>query len=133
VYQKPLRISSSLFCASATPVDSSIVRWAPRNLRHPCSLRIGARRSPYRPFRVPSRVEVAIALIGVPPAAITPTTANCEAPEKSRSESRQVCRTEKFAATAAAPNALPYAPTVKETLNESRFTDTPKVCPNTRR
>ena len=62
--------------------------------------------------------------------AITPTTANCDAPEKSKSESKQACRTEKSAATAAAPNALPYAPTVIETLKESRFTDTPKVCPN---
>jgi hypothetical protein len=71
-----------------------------------------------------------MALIAVPPAAITPTTANCDAPENKSSESKQAWRTEKSAATAAAPKALPYAPTVIETLKESRFTDTPKVCPN---
>lgn len=30
-----------------------------------------------------------MALIAVPPAAITPTTANCDAPEKSNNESKQ--------------------------------------------
>jgi hypothetical protein len=79
---------------------------------------------------VPSSVDVAIAFNGVPPAAITPTTANCDAPENKSRESKHAWSTEKSAATAAAPNALPYAPTVIETLKESRFTDTPKVCPN---
>jgi hypothetical protein len=50
----------------------------------------------------------------------TPTTANCDAPEKVSSESKQLCRTENPFATAAAPKATPYAPTVKETLSESR-------------
>ena len=63
--------------------------------------------TPYSPLRTPSREAVAIALIGFPPAPITPTTANCEAPEKVRSESRQLCRTLNPFATAAAPKATP--------------------------
>lgn len=59
----------------------------------------------------------------LPPEPITPTIANCEAPEKVSNESRQVCSTENPAATLAAPKAMPYAPTVKETLRESRIVD----------
>ena len=76
VYQNPLRISASSFCASATPIDSSIVIWAATTRFQPRSFKSGASRSPYKPFRVPRSVEVAIAFNGVPPAAITPTTAN---------------------------------------------------------
>jgi len=67
---------------------------------------------------VPSSEAVAVALNAVPPEPITPTSANCEAPEKVRSEMRQLCRTEKPAATLAAPKAMPYAPTGSETLND---------------
>ena len=58
-------------------------------------------------FLVPKSDAVAIAEIAVPPAPITPETANCEAPENVSSESRQVCRTEKPAAILAAPKAVP--------------------------
>jgi len=61
-----------------------------------------------------------MALIELPPAPITPTTANCDAPENVSKDKRQACNTEKPFATAAAPNATPYAPTVMETLIESR-------------
>jgi hypothetical protein len=62
---------------------------------------------PYRAFRVPSNAAVAMALAATPPDAITPTAANWLAPEKVRSEKRQVCRTEKPPATPAAPKAVP--------------------------
>ncbi len=61
-----------------------------------------------------------MALIALPPAPITPTTANCDAPENVSKDNRQAWSTENPFATAAAPNATPYAPTVMETLNESR-------------
>jgi hypothetical protein len=90
-------------------------------------------RTPYKPFRNPNNEAVAIPLIALPPAPITPITANCEAPEKVRSESKQLCTTLNPLATAAAPKATPYAPTVKETLRESRNVgeetlDTPAFC-----
>ena len=81
-------------------------------------------RNPYSPLRNPRRVAVAIALIALPPAPITPITANCDAPEKVKRESKLVCTTENPAAMLAAPKAAPYDPTVRETLSESR-----KVCP----
>jgi len=89
--------------------------------------------TPYKPFRIPNNEAVAIPLIALPPAPITPITANCEAPEKVSNESKQLCRTLKPLATDAAPNATPYAPTVKETLRESRNVgeatlDTPAFC-----
>ena len=53
--------------------------------------------------------------------------------EKVKSESKQLCKTLNPFATAAAPNATPYAPTVRETLRESRNVgeetlDTPAFC-----
>ena len=76
--------------------------------------------TPYKPLRIPSSEAVAIPLKAVPPAPNTPTTANWDAPEKVSNESKQLCRTVKPLATAAAPKATPYAPTVNETLSESR-------------
>jgi hypothetical protein len=76
--------------------------------------------TPYTPFRIPSRDAVAIPLNAPPPAPRTPITANCDAPENVRSDNKHVCRSEKPFATAAAPKAVPYAPTVIETLRESR-------------
>jgi len=73
----------------------------------PPTLKIGAMASPYKPFRIPSSDAVAIALTALPPAPKTPTTANCEAPEKVSSESAQLCATVKPFATAAAPKATP--------------------------
>ena len=73
----------------------------------PRTLRIGAIRNPYKPFRIPRRDAVAIPEIALPPAPITPTIANCDAPEKVNSESRQVWRSENPAAILAAPNAVP--------------------------
>jgi hypothetical protein len=45
-----------------------------------------------------------------------PTTANWDAPEKSKIDKRHVCKIEKPAVTPAAPKAAPYRPTVKATL-----------------
>jgi hypothetical protein len=63
--------------------------------------------TPYKPFRLPSNEAVAIALSALPPDPITPITANCEAPEKVKRESKQLCKTLNPFATAAAPNATP--------------------------
>jgi hypothetical protein len=106
---------------------------AATNRLNPRTLRIGAISTPYKPFRNPNSEAVAIPLIALPPAPITPITANCEAPEKVKRESKQLCKTLNPFATAAAPNATPYAPTVKETLRESRNVgeetlDTPVFC-----
>ncbi len=76
-------------------------------------------RIPYKPLRNPRSVAVVIPLIALPPAPITPMTANWDAPEKVSKDRRQVCRTENPAATLAAPKAAPYVPTVRETLSES--------------
>ncbi len=48
-----------------------------------------------------------MALKAEPPAPITPTTANCDAPEKRSRESKQVCKTENPEAIEAAPKAAP--------------------------
>ena len=91
----------------ATPVDSSIVICAAITLLKPLTFNRGAMITPYKPFRIPSSEAVAIPLIALPPAPITPTTANWEAPENVRRDKRQLCTTEKPLATAAAPNATP--------------------------
>ncbi len=62
---------------------------------------------PYRALRVPSNVAVTMALAAKPPDATTPTAANWLAPEKVRSEKRQVCRTEKPPATPRRPKRGP--------------------------
>jgi hypothetical protein len=67
----------------------------------------GANRNPYNIFRIPKSEAVVTALTTDPPAPITPTRANCDAPEKVRSEIRQLCKTLKPAATLAAPKANP--------------------------
>ena len=77
------------------------MRFAPRTLR------MGAIRNPYKPLRIPRSDAVAIPERALPPAPITPTTANCDAPENVRSESAHVCRIENPAAIPAAPNAIP--------------------------
>jgi len=88
----------------------------------PVTFKIGASCKPYNAFLNPSKVAVAIALSAEPPAPIIPTTANCDAPEKSSKDKRQVCKTEKPAVTPAAPKAAPYSPTVKATLRDVRST-----------
>ena len=95
------------FCLIANPVDSSIVTCADKTRLIPRFCKIGAIRNPYKAFLVPSNADVAIALIALPPEPITPTAANCDAPEKVNSENKQACQTEKPAATAAAPKAAP--------------------------
>ena len=44
-----------------------------------------------------------------------PTTANCEAPEKSSAESAIVCQRSRPAATERAPKLMPYAPVATPT------------------
>ena len=63
----------------------------------------GARRSPYKVLRTPSRMPVAAPDQGEPPAPSTPMNANCEPPVKARTDSAQVCRTVR-------PDVTPIAP-----------------------
>ena len=71
-------------------------------------------------LRVPSSRAVSPPESGVPPAASTPTKANCEAPVNITSESAQVCATERPAATETAPKDTPYAPVATPTPRLSR-------------
>jgi hypothetical protein len=81
-------------------------------------------------LRLPKKVPVTIALSALPPALMTATNENWDAPENSTKERKQAWATEKWSATATAPKAVPAAPTASPTLRESRFTDTPIFCPN---
>jgi hypothetical protein len=58
-------------------------------------------------LRVPSSSAVAAPDSGAPALAITPTSANCEAPVNISSDSRQVCHTSRPAPTDTAPNETP--------------------------
>ena len=132
VYQNAVRWSARSCWAIATPVDSSMVTCAPRIFFKPFSFRMGAIRTPYRPLRPPRNAPVMIALKALPPALMTATSENWDAPEKRTRESTQACATVKWLDTATAPNATPAAPTASPTLMESRFTDTPIFCLNTK-
>ena len=84
VAQKAQRlISSSSLFAIDIAVDSSIVNWDAITFLNPFSFNTLAILNAYNPFLTPRSEEVAIAAIAPPPAPIIPTTANCEAPEKS--------------------------------------------------
>jgi hypothetical protein len=56
---------------------------------------------------MPSRVAVAIAADPAPPAATTPTKANCEPPVNIRADRAWVCSTDSPAATESAPKEMP--------------------------
>ena len=58
-------------------------------------------------FRVPSSSPEIAAKAGFPPEAITPTSANWEAPVKTSSDSAQDCHTSRPAATEMAPKEIP--------------------------
>jgi hypothetical protein len=69
-------------------------------------------------LRVPSRVEVATAAAPEPPAAMMATSANCEAPEKSKADRAIVCQTLRPAATERAPKLTAYVPVATPTDND---------------
>ncbi len=71
-------------------------------------------------FRVPSISAVSAPESGAPPAAATPTNANCEAPVNITSDRAQVWRTESPAATETAPKETPYSPVAIPTPRPSR-------------
>lgn len=71
---------------------------------------------------MPSIRAVAAAESGAPPAAATPTNANCEAPVNITSESAQVCSTVSPEPTDTAPNEAPYRPVATATPRLSRTT-----------
>ena len=70
-------------------------------------------------LRVPSISAVAAPDIGVPPEATTPTSANCDAPEKMSTLKAHVCKTVNPDVTAIAPKEKPYAPVATPTPSES--------------
>ncbi len=71
-------------------------------------------RTPYKPLRPPKNVPVTIALNALPPALITATKENWDAPENRTKERKQAWATEKWSATATAPKAAPAAPTASQ-------------------
>ncbi len=73
-------------------------------------------------LRVPSSSALATAATALPPAPSTPTSANCDAPVNSSSDSTQACSVDSPAVTAAAPNDSPYAPTATPMPAASRRT-----------
>ncbi|HET9542155.1 MAG TPA: hypothetical protein VFP02_03680 [Acidimicrobiales bacterium] len=60
--------------------DSSITSWAANRRRHRPPRIIGFKVRPYIPLRAARRAADATAAAGVPPEAMTPTAANCDAP-----------------------------------------------------
>ena len=58
-------------------------------------------------LRVPSSSPDTAANNGVPPVPITPTSANCEAPVNTSSESAHDCQTLRPLATETAPKEIP--------------------------
>ena len=94
-------------CARAIAVDSSITSWA-------CSARLASRPrstgtsdSPYTPLRAASSSAGASAAAADPPAAITPTVANCDAPVNTSSDIAQVWAGLRPAATDSTPKEMP--------------------------
>src|SRR5690606_22805151 len=117
VAQKPARRAgrSSAGCASATAVDSSIVRCAAAGFHRPRGRSSDAICSPYRLLRTPRSAAVAVAAAPAPPAPITPMNANWLPPVNMSSDSTHVCQTSSPAATESAPKEIPYAPVANPT------------------
>ena len=92
-------------------MDSSIVNCAAAARRQKPAPITGDIRMPYATLRTPSSDADAMAAgaAATPPAAMTPTKANCEPPVNISRLSTQVCQTSRPAATASAPNEMPYA------------------------
>src|SRR5258708_25651159 len=99
-----LRLASSR--AIAIAVVSSITNWAARARRRPRTSRSEARRRPYRALREPSRAAAAVPAHTPPPAPITPTRANCDAPVHITADRKQVCRIDRPAAVEIAPQEM---------------------------
>ncbi len=109
VAQNPSRRAFGSSCASATAVDSSIVKCGATIRRHGDVPTTGAIRRPYATFRTPRRPDEAIAAgaAATPPAPITPMKANCDPPVNITRLSTQVCQMSSPDATANAPNEMP--------------------------
>ena len=102
-----LLISSSSLLAMDIAVDSSIVICDAKTFLIPLSFKTRARLKAYRPFLTPKREEVATAATALPPAAIIPITANCDAPEKSPRLKTWAWAKLNPLVTANAPNEIP--------------------------
>ena len=74
------RAAGGSACASAMAVDSSVIPWAARIRPGPRARSSPARRSPYSPFRLPKRTAPATPAARLPPPAMAPASANCDAP-----------------------------------------------------
>src|SRR5262249_21571596 len=107
-------------CASVTAVVSSITPTAVKSRRGPRGRSTSASRRPYSVFRLPSRIAPAEPASRLPPLAITPARANCDAPVKASRLSAHACQALSPELTAAAPKASPDPPTASPRLTPSR-------------
>ena len=74
----------------------------------------------YEAFQALSNVAALTALTGAPPAAIAPVAENWLAPVNAKKQKKQFCSAVNPETPPAAAKATPLAPTVSDTLDESR-------------
>src|SRR6478609_6843341 len=72
------------------------------------------------PLRAASRIAGGSAAAALPPAPITDTNMNCDAPVNATSDITHVCSTLKPAATDSTPNDTAYTPVARPMERESR-------------
>src|ERR1700693_1306285 len=94
-----------------------MVTWAITRRRQPEGRSSALMRAPYRPLRTPSSSAVPTAEKYEPPAPMTLTSANCDAPENKTSESKQTWIRFRCASTATAPNDNPKGVTLTPMVN----------------
>ncbi len=116
----PVRAASGSGWASETAVVSSMTPSARSSRPGQRGRSTSASRSPYSVLRLPSRIAPAVPASRLPPAAIAPASANCDAPVKASRLSAHACQTLRPALTAAAPNATPDTPTARPRPTPSR-------------
>ena len=111
VIQNAARWAAGSSCATAIAVDSSMVNCAAtsRVPRRPGMRRPMVR--PYTPLRAASTRAPPTADSADPPAPMTLTAENCDAPVNTSSDSAHVCATEAPALTAPTPNDTANTPT----------------------
>src|SRR5437868_13052615 len=103
-----LKLGSSR--AIAIAVVSSITKCAAMTRRRPRTPSKDESRNPKSAFREPSSAAAAAPAHTLPPPPITPTSANCEAPVNTSTDSAHVWSTDNPAALEIAPNEIAYAP-----------------------
>src|SRR5579864_9189536 len=110
---------------------SSITKCEATGRRQPRTSSREDRRRPYSALRMPSRHAVATPAQTPPPAPITPTRANCEAPVNMTSDRKHVCTSDRPDVAEMAPNEIAYAPLATAMPRASRTI--PRLASTTRR